>query len=217
VVAEGALHSGEPEDCDYECIVLDPYAILMHIEPCKQAMRGLLGHTLFLKSDSITAQPGLKDSVERLYAYVRSGVEGEELKVVGGLTELFGYLVRNADACLRMQSPRTGVKADQLKPALEYIEKNYGSHISLDTLARLTGLSPKYFCRCFRTIVHRSPIDYLNHYRIECASILLMTSDMTVAEIAQHCGFTDSSFFIKQFRRYKGTTPKKYRSAGGAA
>jgi len=34
---------------------------------------------------------------------------------------------------------------------------------------------------------------------------------MTVAEIAQHCGFNDSSFFIKQFRKYKGTTPRHYR------
>jgi AraC-like DNA-binding protein len=61
--------------------------------------------------------------------------------------------------------------------------------------------------------VHRSPIDYLNYYRIECASYFLVSSDMTVAEIAQHCGYNDSSFFIKQFRKYKGTTPRKYRMA----
>ena len=73
--------------------------------------------------------------------------------------------------------------------------------------------SPKYFCRCFRAILHRSPIDYLNHYRIECASHFLTASDMTVAEIAQRCGYNDSSFFIKQFRKYKNTTPKQYRTA----
>ena len=64
--------------------------------------------------------------------------------------------------------------------------------------------------------MHRSPIDYVNYYRIECASSMLASSDMTVAEIAQHCGYNDSSFFIKQFRRYKGTTPRRYR-AGEAA
>ena len=65
-----------------------------------------------------------------------------------------------------------------------------------------------------RAVMHRSPIDYLNHYRIECASFLLTSSDMTVAEIAQRCGFSDSSFFIRQFRHYKNTTPRRYRAAG---
>ena len=34
---------------------------------------------------------------------------------------------------------------------------------------------------------------------------------MNVAEVAVHCGFADSSAFIKQFRKYKGTTPKQYK------
>ena len=90
-----------------------------------------------------------------------------------------------------------------------YYSQNY---CPLDPeLARLTGLSPKYFCRSFRAVVHRSPIDYLNFYRVECASALLSSSDLTVAEVAYQCGFNDSSFFIKQFRRYKGTTPRQYR------
>ena len=42
--------------------------------------------------------------------------------------------------------------------------------------------------------------------------------DMNVAEVAVHCGYADSSAFIKQFRKYKGTTPKQYmlRMCGGA-
>ena len=83
--------------------------------------------------------------------------------------------------------------------------------MSIDTLARLTGFSPKYFCRYFRTIVHRSPIDYLNYYRIERAARFLAVDDMNVAEVAVHCGYADSSAFIKQFRKYKGTTPKQYK------
>ena len=126
----------------------------------------------------------------------------------------FGALLRCRDrAALDMPSSRFGQKAEQLKPALEYIETHYGQAISLETLARLTGMSPKYFCRFFKTIVHRSPIDYVNYYRVECASHFLTSGDMTVAEIAQHCGYNDSSFFIKQFRKYKGTTPKQYRKA----
>ena len=59
--------------------------------------------------------------------------------------------------------------------------------------------------------MHRSPIDYLNYYRIECAAHFLATTDMNVAEVAVHCGLSDSSACIKQFRKYKATTPKQYK------
>ena len=116
-----------------------------------------------------------------------------------------------SNAQLQTVSEQHWQKAEQLKPALEYIEQHYSQRITLETLAKLTGFSPKYFCRYFRTIVHRSPIDYLNCYRVECAAHLLATTDMNVAEAAVHCGFSDSSAFIKQFRKYKDTTPKQYK------
>jgi len=212
LLGEGALHGGDAVGGVYECIVLDPYALLMHIEPCKSAMRALLGRTMHLKKDVISADAELKGAIERLYAGVRGGVEGAEMRVVGGLYSVFGALGGYRDAVVEAGKTSAGLKAEQLKPALEFIEKNYGGQITLEMLARETGLSPKYFCRCFRAVTHHSPIDYLNHYRIECASFLLTSSDMTIAEIAQRCGYNDSSFFIKQFRRYKQTTPKKYRA-----
>lgn len=212
VLGEGVLHGGDAEDGVYECIVLDPYALLMHIDPCKQALKRILGRTLHLKNGVISTDPDLSGAVGQLYRTVRSGVQGDEMHIVGALYGVFGHLINYASEAMKMDASRAGVKAEQLKPALEYIERNYGGQITLETLARETGLSPKYFCRCFRAVTHRSPIDYLNHYRIECASFLLTSSDMTVAEIAQRCGYSDSSFFIKQFKRYKGTTPKKYRN-----
>ena len=42
---------------------------------------------------------------------------------------------------------------------------------------------------------------------------LLQEGERSVGEIAQRCGYNDSSFFIKQFRKYKNTTPKQYRTA----
>ena len=175
------------------------------------ALKEVVGRTIFLENRALRAAPDLSAALARLYDSVRSGVSCGGLRAVGALYEVFGLLTGQLDAAVRTDSNRAGVKAEQLKPALEYIEQNYGSKISLETLARSTGLSPKYFCRCFRAIIHRSPIDYLNHYRIECASFLLATSDMTVAEVAQRCGYNDSSFFIKQFRRYKHTTPRQYK------
>ena len=211
LIAEGVIHGGDPEDCVYECAVFDA-TLLLGPDACARRLKGVLNHSVFLKAGTIGADPALQVAAEALFERCRDGVDGNVLEITGSLDALFGALLRCRNrAALDLPSSRFGQKAEQLKPALEYIETHYGQGITLETLARLTGMSPKYFCRFFKTIVHRSPIDYVNYYRVECAGRLLLRGDMTVAEIAQHCGYNDSSFFIKQFRKYKGTTPRHYR------
>ena len=211
LIGSGVLHGGEPEDCAYDCIVFDQ-GMMQHVEACKQGLRPLINSIIFIQRARIACDAEFIEAIENLYAACAGGIIGDELRVVGALYTLFGTLTwRRDDVSVDMFSPQYGHKAEQLKPALEYIEAHYSQTIQLDTLARLTGMSAKYFCRFFKAIVHRSPIDYLNYYRIECASSLLSATDMTVAEIAQRCGYNDSSFFIKQFRKYKNTTPRRYR------
>ena len=213
LIAEGVIHGGDPEDCVYDCVVFDA-ALLLGVDACARSLKGVLNHSIFFKAEAIEADRELREAARRLFERCEAGVAENALGITGALYELFGGLLRRrGDAQLDAPSSRFGQKAEQLKPALEYIETHYSQSITLESLARLTGMSPKYFCRFFKTIVHRSPIDYVNYYRVECASHFLISGDMTVAEIAQHCGYNDSSFFIKQFRKYKGTTPKKYRGA----
>lgn len=211
-VGGGVIHGGEPENCVYECIVLDPEALTPGIESCRGALRPLMRNNVFLRRETIDAQSGFRPAVDRLFA-LSADFSSRSIEMLGALFCFLHHQISNLEAAqLHTVSERTWQKAEQLKPALEYIEHNYGQRISLETLARLTGFSPKYFCRYFRTIVHRSPIDYLNYYRIECAAHFLTNGDMNVAEVAAHCGFSDSSAFIKQFRKYKGTTPKQYKN-----
>lgn len=210
-ISGGVIHGGEPENCVYECIVYDPQALTPALESCRSALRPLLRNNIFMKNSQIDSDPAFREAVNRLFA-TAADFNGRYIQMLGVLFTFLHCQQANMGAAqLRTVSERTWQKAEQLKPALEYIEQHYGQHISLDTLARLTGFSPKYFCRYFRTIVHRSPIDYLNYYRVECAAHFLASADMNVAEVAVHCGFSDSSAFIKQFRKYKGTTPRQYR------
>lgn len=210
-ISGGVIHGGEPEKCVYECIVYDPTALTPGIESCRSALLPLLRHNVFLKNSKIESDPAFSEAVNRLFA-TAADFSGRELEMLSCVFAFLHCQQANMQAAhVRTVSERTWQKAEQLKPALEYIEHNYSQHISLDTLAKLTGFSPKYFCRYFRAIVHRSPIDYLNYYRVECAAHFLASADMNVAEVAVHCGFSDSSAFIKQFRKYKGITPRQYR------
>ena len=210
-VGGGVIHGAEPEDCVYECIVFDLRALLPAIESCRGALSPLLRNNIFWKNRTICAKTDFRDAVDRLFA-LAAGFEGQAIGMLGAVFNFLHFSISALEAAqLRTVSERSWQKAEQLKPALEYIEKHYDQRVSLETLARLTGFSPKYFCRYFRTIVHRSPIDYLNYYRIERAARFLAGDEMNVAEVAVHCGYADSSAFIKQFRKYKGTTPKQYK------
>ncbi|MBQ3686678.1 MAG: helix-turn-helix transcriptional regulator, partial [Treponema sp.] len=103
-------------------------------------------------------------------------------------------------------------QAQQFETVLNYIKEHYQEQIGLETLASIVGLSPKYFCRLFREVTGRSPIEYLNWFRINMACGKLRGSGRKLADIASDCGFNDLSYFIKTFRNYKGVTPLKYRN-----
>ena len=210
IIGSGVIHGGEPEECVYECIVFDPKAMTPNIESVRQRIKPLQRSNLILKNGLIETDPRFRNAIETLFGVCKAGIAGREAELIAAV---FSF-----QACaLKMEGVRDPVtgrgwqRAEQLKPALEYIEQHYMQHISLETLASLTGFSPKYFCRYFRGIVHRSPIDYLNYYRVERAANFLTGEDMNVAEVAALCGYADSSAFIKQFRKYKGTTPKQYK------
>lgn len=213
-VGSGVIHGGEPEDCVYECIVFDPKAMTPNVESVRQMIKPLQRRNVLLKNGLIEANPRFKYEIERLFGVCKEGLVGREAELISAV---FGFLAEELKAGGEHDAVtgRSWQRAEQLKPALEYIEQHYMQHIALETLANLTGFSPKYFCRYFRGIVHRSPIDYLNYYRVERAANFLTGEDMNVAEVAALCGYADSSAFIKQFRKYKGTTPKQYKMKFG--
>lgn len=107
-------------------------------------------------------------------------------------------------------TPRDHKRIMQLKLALEFIEASYTSQLTLQEISEAVHMSPKYFCKFFQEMTHRTPIDYLNYYRIERACYQLLTTNQSITDVAYATGFNDLSYFIKTFKKYKGTTPKKY-------
>lgn len=79
------------------------------------------------------------------------------------------------------------------------------------SMARLAGLSPSHFNRLFKRREGRSPIEYLVHARVEEAKRLALSTDLTVAEIAEQLGYADPFFFSRQFKAVAGYPPSKIR------
>lgn len=208
----GALHGGEPTNCTYECIDFSITTLLQQTGLVRQYLRQIENEKSAIQTLFTVAQPGVLKCASRLFAAARTQKDGWELLVLAGLFDFYGTVIQQ-HYYTDTVSPKSGQqKIQQIKAAIEYIETNYQRSISLDELARQAGLSPKYFCRYFRMVTQRTPIDYLNYYRMERACYLLEQRS-SVTDVAFECGFNDISYFIRCFKKYKNTTPHQYARA----
>jgi AraC family transcriptional regulator len=94
--------------------------------------------------------------------------------------------------------------------AISYIENNSDRSISLRELASAAGLSRFHFSRLFKRHLGLSPAKYVERARIEQAKALIVSAEMSLANIAQAVGFADQSHFSRRFRFYEGRTPAAF-------
>ncbi len=102
-------------------------------------------------------------------------------------------------------------RVESIKTALTYISDNYQNKIYISDLARQVNLNGQYFCRLFKKAIGRSPMAYINEYRIRQAKRLLENTDIAVTEVCLECGFNNLGNFMHEVRRATGTTPLQYR------
>lgn len=92
------------------------------------------------------------------------------------------------------------------------IDAQLGRALSLDELARCTGLSRATFTRCFRQATGLSAHQAINLRRIEVARKLLAETDLDLAFVAQETGWSSQSHFTASFRKAVGCTPARFRA-----
>ncbi|MDR0323686.1 MAG: helix-turn-helix domain-containing protein [Treponema sp.] len=101
-----------------------------------------------------------------------------------------------------------------LRKAERYIMNNYTRKLSLNEIADVSGLSAPYFSTIFKEEMGENLSNYLNRLRTEKAATMLVTTNMSISEIAKTCGFEDQSWFSKIFKSNTGQSPGKYREQG---
>ncbi|MBQ8515584.1 MAG: helix-turn-helix transcriptional regulator [Ruminococcus sp.] len=94
---------------------------------------------------------------------------------------------------------------------LDYIYDNLHTHITLDKLAEVTGLSPSYLSRLFHKEVGQTISGYIMKKRIVAAENMLKYSNYTCMEISDYLCFSSESHFIQVFKKHTGFTPRRYR------
>jgi len=100
-----------------------------------------------------------------------------------------------------------------LTETCKYIQENFQRDISIKELADNVSFSTSYFYKIFKKAADTTPADYLISVRLSNSKVLLSESDLTVAQIAEQCGFNDASYFSFYFKKSFGITPSEYRTS----
>ena len=131
-----------------------------------------------------------------------------QLQIKAGILQLIGILM---EAGLMCQSPRTeSQKITAIKTVLSYITDHYHEKLYVQDLASQVNMNEQYFCRFFKRSIGKTPIDYINDYRLNKVIRLLETGDAQITEICLECGFYNMGNFQRLFKRKTGITPLQY-------
>src|SRR5262249_38145692 len=98
-----------------------------------------------------------------------------------------------------------------LQRALDYIEANLSSDLTIAGIANVLSMSVSHFAHGFKSSTGVAPHFYVMERRIEQAKILLGTPGLSVANVAHLCGFSTHSHFSVTFQRLTGKTPTVFR------
>ncbi|MDD6071055.1 MAG: AraC family transcriptional regulator [Clostridiales bacterium] len=216
IIGSGELHQleGKGSDTLHDVIIFNPHILEFSYED--QFQEDVIAPILSQKyALPHLLRPGeaAYDRVMKEYDKIIKHSENQYFESKLGLLIIMNELKKNN--CFiktsRIQNEAEKLRVDRYKTLISYMEEHFMEKVTLDDLGRLAGCNTQYLCHFFKEISGVSPMQYLIEYRISQAQNMLMHTTKSILEISLDCGFDNVSYFIRQFRKYKGMTPGKYR------
>ena len=154
------------------------------------------------QENQFSGERRLEHEIERLYN-CRNIMEILEV-TEDNIKEYEAFLDRS------MSSSRNEVAAVK-----NYIYQHYEEDLNLEMLAEKVYLSSGYLSFIFKKETGMNLNRYIRVFRMEKAKELLCSTNMKVAQVSEHVGFANVSYFCRSFREYYGSSPESYRKGTG--
>ena len=135
------------------------------------------------------------------------------LRVKISLYRIFSALLENGLLSDTASGSGPDRRISTIKKALSYMKEHAGEKIYVQDIAAQVNMNGQYFCRFFKKMIGKPPIEYLTELRIKNACELLQSTDLPVMEVCLECGFNNLGNFMNAFRKYCGCTPGQYRKS----
>ena len=214
-IRSGQIHSAYSDkgEWGFSAVVFHPS--LLNSNPYDKIQNdyiNLIAKNQYMFACLITgSEPWELEVLDHLEKVIEIAVKKEytyELLIKSHLYAIFSLLLKNAESGA---DKNLTYKCDRLKNVIQYIQSNYSRQLSISELSRMVNMSEGHFCRYFKKIVAKTPIEYLNYIRVIKACDLLESTERKILDIALEVGFNNFSYFINRFKKYMKVTPAGYR------
>ena len=151
------------------------------------------------------------EALDRAFEAADEEKDGYELEICGLLNRAWQGVYALALPVIGARQPLPRMETARLKQMLGFIREHYAEDISPADVAASAGVCERECFRCFRQELGTTPLATLTDFRLRRAAELLRETDRSVSDIAAACGFANSSYFGKVFRRRMNLSPLAYR------
>jgi AraC-like DNA-binding protein len=131
--------------------------------------------------------------------------------------QLIGHLFLFLDALIQTSSTRRSGPGMQLRDyyiqeAVTYMEQNYQRELTVEEIADVCKLNRSYFSKLFKETMGCPPQEFLIRMRLSKATELMKTSNASIGDISQMCGYPNQLHFSRAFKKHLGISPREWRA-----
>ncbi|WGV98246.1 helix-turn-helix domain-containing protein [Vibrio sp. YMD68] len=185
--------------------LLPGYQALFTVEPIAR-QNNEYPAKLTLNPEQLTRLSNLLVLIETEYNDAPIGFESM-------LASLMQQLVITLSRAYQGDSTESNQPTLALSRALVYIERHYASaQLNSNEIAKASFVSQRQMERLFRQFLQTSPNQYIRNIQQNQAALLLKEQhELSIQSISESCGFSDSNYFSKCFKKHFGVSPRQYR------
>jgi len=99
----------------------------------------------------------------------------------------------------------------RVERAMEFLLANLSRRVTAEDTAVAAGVSVRNLNHLFRSQLRLAPMSVLMNYRLDRACHLLRQSDLSIEQVAEHCGFPNRYYFSRMLKQHRGISPAAYR------
>ena len=185
---------------DFYWFVCDSYASLEKDDAALSLLREYMAHLFSLSyGGGMQASIEIHDALSQLIMHLIKSFQNFTL----GQNGYRRQMARENDSLIQ----------ERLFLIQEYIHANYRGKIALEDLGKYLNLSPFYISHLVKSATGISFSDLLGLIRSERSELLLLSSNMSIEQVAYACGFSAVRYFEKHFSRWFKMKPSTYRAS----
>lgn len=177
----------------------------------KNKLRNLKYH--FVITAAMAARYCIEGGMEYAKAYSISDVYISDVDVLTDVEEISALhkkmCIEYTTEMSRLIKHRGSIK--YISACLNYIYENLHTKITVEDLARVSGLSVSYISRLFHKQTGYKIQEYILAKKVETSKNMLLYTNLSLAEISETLGFTTQSYWTQTFKKITGITPAKFR------